>query len=356
MQLTFYGAAREVTGSMHLLTTDSDRILLDCGLFQGRRKESTAKNKILPIDSSLITNIILSHAHTDHTGRLPLVCKNGFVGRIIAIRATADACKFLLRDSAHIQESDASYLNYKMVRSLLHEMVKPAGTKELTNREERKIKDLLKNGHRLNTETIAEYVNKYRLEAVEPLYSMEDAKQTLSLFDDYPYRLPVAVGKGITCTFYEAGHILGSAMCLIKIKENGRTRNILFSGDIGRFKVPVLKDPCLHFADEDRNIDCMIMESTYGNREHGESDNIKEALATAISATFERGGTVIIPAFAFGRTQTLLYLIHELYNEGKVQRAPVYVDSPLATNLTRVLSNILKFTTKKLMPPSYWMA
>ncbi len=337
MHVTFYGATREVTGSMYLLTTDSDRILLDCGMFQGRRKEVAEKNKVMPFDPGILSNVVLSHAHIDHSGRLPVLTKNGFNGRIISTRATAAACEYLLPDSAHIQESDAAYLNYKLVRSTLAEMKKSPRAKTLSQRKFEEIKALLKKGrHELNVETVNEFIRKYHLEAVVPLYTMANAEQSLEYFDGYPYRHPVTVGKNATCTLYEAGHILGSAMSLIKVQENGLLRTILHTGDIGRFNKPIIKDPCLNFAQEDRDIDLLIMESTYGNREHELLGDLKPQLEKVLVETFQQGGTLIIPAFAFGRTQTLLYMLHEIYNKNTLPRVPVYVDSPLATRLTRV--------------------
>jgi metallo-beta-lactamase family protein len=337
MHITFYGAAREVTGSMHLLTTKTDRILLDCGLFQGRRKEAADKNKVMPFDPGIITNVVLSHAHIDHSGRLPILTKNGFSGRIISTRATADACEYLLPDSAHIQESDADYLNYKLVRSTLAKMRKSPRAKTLSKRKLKEIKALLKKDHHeLNAETINEYIRTLHLDGVEPLYTMADAEQALEYFDSYPYNHPVTIGKNMTCTLYDAGHILGSAMSLIQVRTNGISRRIAYTGDIGRFNTLIIKDPCLEFAEGDRDIDLLIMESTYGNREHESLTDLKPRLVRVLRETFERGGTVLIPAFAFGRTQTLLYLLHELYNDKAVPRVPVYVDSPLATNLTRV--------------------
>jgi metallo-beta-lactamase family protein len=337
MHITFYGAAREVTGSMHLLSTNTDRILLDCGLFQGRRKEAAEKNKVMPFDPGIITNVVLSHAHIDHSGRLPILTKNGFSGRIISTRATAAACEYLLPDSAHIQESDADYLNYKLVRSTLAKMKKSPRAKTLSKRKLKEIKALLKKErHELNTETINEYIHTLHLNGVEPLYTMADAEGALEYFDDYPYRHPVTIGKKMTCTLYDAGHILGSAMSLIKVRTNGTSRTILHTGDLGRFNTLIIKDPCLKFAEGDRDIDLLLMESTYGNREHESLSDLKTRLQKVLVETLDRGGTVLIPAFAFGRTQSLLYLLHEMYNEKSVPRVPVYVDSPLATKLTRV--------------------
>ena len=337
MHITFYGATREVTGSMFLLSTNSDHILLDCGMFQGRRKESEEKNNVLPFDPEILNNVLLSHAHIDHSGRLPLLVRKGFKGRIVTSRVTTDACKYLLPDSAHIQESDSDYLNYKLVRSTLSSMKKSKKAKNISGHRLREIKALLKKSrHRLNTDTINKYLQEFNLHAIKPLYSMKDAENTLDMFDGYPYKSPVTIGKNTTCKFYDAGHILGSSMNLVEIKENGKTINILHSGDIGRFDKPIINDPTLQFDEEDRNIDLLLMESTYGNREHGPIVDLKNQLANVLNETLKDGGTVLIPAFAFGRTQTLLYLLHELYNDNAVPKAPIYVDSPLATKLTRV--------------------
>ncbi|MCG8472406.1 MAG: MBL fold metallo-hydrolase [Desulfobacterales bacterium] len=338
MHVTFYGATREVTGSMHLLETGKDRILLDCGLFQGRRKESDAKNRIFPVDPALITNMVLSHAHIDHSGRIPLLVKGGFNGRIITTRTTADACHYLLKDSAHIQESDANYLNYKTVRGHLYNL-SHAKKGQLTNRERGEIARLLKhNGLKLNATAIDNLLDQYNLKKVEPLYSMADAEAALSAFDGYPYNTPVTIGKGVTVTFFEAGHILGSAFCLLSFTERGQKRHVLFTGDIGRFDRPILKNPTLGFPEGLGPIDLLIMESTYGARHHEPTVELKERLGEVINETTQKDGVVVIPAFAFGRTQDVVYIIHELYNQGKVPRIPVFVDSPLAGNLTRVFA------------------
>jgi len=337
MYITFYGAVREVTGSMHLLTTENDRILLDCGMFQGRRKESNRKNRVLPFDPAILTNLVLSHAHIDHSGRIPLLTKRGFRGRIFCSRTTADACEYLLPDSAHIQESDANYLNYKTVRSALTQLKTSSGNKKNVSRELKEIKNLLKKGrHKLDVDAIGEVMHKYRLESVEPLYTTQDAQEALGSFDGRPYRRPIPIGTDTTCTFYDAGHILGSSISVIHSKENGENFTVCYTGDIGRFEKPILKDPTLEFAGEDRDVDLLIMESTYGNRAHEPVIDLKPRLKEVLTETFERGGTVLIPSFAYGRTQELLYVIHDLYNSGEVQRVPVYVDSPLATNITKV--------------------
>jgi len=339
MYVTFYGAVREVTGSMHLLTTDEDRIILDAGMFQGRRKESGEKNRVIPFDPSMLTNIVLSHAHIDHSGRIPLLTKHNFTGRIICTRATAAASEYLLRDSAHIQESDANYLNYKTVRNALSKQHHSKGGKKISNRKSREIKKILKkNRHDLNAEMIDELIASHHLEKVEPLYRIVDADQALELFDGYPYRHPISVGKDLTCTFYDAGHILGSAFVLIRARQNGRDLRIFYTGDIGRFDKPIINDPTMDFSAEDQKIDLLIMESTYGDRLHEPVQDLKPQLKKILIETYERGGSIIIPAFAYGRTQELLYTLHELYDDPDVPRMPIYVDSPLATRITRVFA------------------
>jgi metallo-beta-lactamase family protein len=337
MHITFYGAVREVTGSMHLIATENDRILLDCGMFQGRRQESREKNTVLPFDPAILTNMVLSHAHIDHSGRIPLLTKRNFAGRIICTRATAAACEYLLPDSAHIQESDANYLNYKTVRSALSEMKTGQGVKKASRRDLNQIKKLLKkNRHDLNIETINDLMAKFHLAGIRPLYTEADAQQALTHFDGYPYRHPVPLGNEITCTMYDAGHILGSAISLVHARENGRSYTIGFSGDLGRFGKPIIKDPTLKFEEQVQDVDLLIMESTYGDRVHEPVIDLKPKLKQVLLDTSRRGGTILIPSFAFGRTQEILYILHEIYDENEVPRFPIYVDSPLATKLTRV--------------------
>lgn len=334
MKVTFHGAVREVTGSMHLLEAGGDRVLLDCGLFQGRRKESAEKNRQLPVDPGRLSAAVLSHAHIDHSGRIPLLTRNGFNSRVVCTRATADAAEYLLLDSAHIQESDAAYLNYKTVRNALTDL-KGEGKNDAKTRSE--IKRLLKKGrHRLDTDTIHRMLDRYNLDKVTPLYSIDDAQHALGFIEGYPYRHPVNVGKHSVCTFYEAGHILGSAVSVIRAGTDGDARTVLFTGDLGRFDKPILRDPALDFPEADRRIDLMIMESTYGDRLHEPVADAGEILKKVLTDTHGRGGSVLIPSFAFGRTQELLYVLHELYDSKAVPRMPVYVDSPLATRLTRV--------------------
>lgn len=339
MHVTFCGAVREVTGSMHLMTTEHDHVLLDCGLFQGRRREAAEKNRVLPFDPGILTNVVLSHAHIDHSGRIPLVTKNGFGGRIFCTRATKSACDYLLPDSASIQESDADYLNYKTLRAALTRNDSAPQKKHGPGSNLGEVKKLLKKGrNELNTETIGHLMAQLRLESVRPLYTLADAEKALSYFDPYPYQTTIDIGRRMSCTFYDAGHILGSAISMITVRENGKTARLCFSGDLGRFDKPIIKDPELVFSEAERDVDLLIMESTYGDRLHEPVADLKGQLAAALDETLRRGGTVLIPAFAFGRTQVLLYVLHELYNEKRLPRVPVYVDSPLAVNLTKVFA------------------
>ncbi len=337
MHVSFFGATREVTGAFHTLTTDNDTILLDCGLFQGKRKETEAKNRVLPVDPKILTNMILSHAHIDHSGRIPMVTSNGFKGQIFCSRATAAASEYLLRDSAKIQEGDASYLNYKTAKVFLAKVKTGDGKSTISREDLQEIKSLLKSGdHGLRTETIEKLLAEHRLEIVTPLYTLSEVEEALGYFQGIPYGETVTIGKDLTCTLYEAGHILGSAMSVICYEVEGRTKTVLYSGDLGRFNKPIIKDPTLVFAEEHRNIDLLIMESTYGNRLHDPMQDMKTLLKKTLIETFDRGGSVIIPAFAYGRTQELLYFLHELYLAGEVPPMPVWVDSPLATQITHV--------------------
>ena len=337
MHLTFHGATREVTGSFHTITTEHDRIVLDCGLFQGHRREAEVKNRVLPVDPEGITNIVLSHAHLDHSGRIPMVTGKGFNGRIFCTRATAQACEYLLADSAKIQEGDASYLNYKTARNFLAKMKSEAGRNTVSKAEMAEIKRLLKSGKDdIRDEAITAILAEHQLQIVVPLYTMADVEESLPFFHGIPYRHPATIGHNLTCTFYDAGHILGSAMAVIRKEHNGATKNVMFSGDIGRFNKPIIEDPSMEFADEHRQIDLLIMESTYGDRLHDPVKDMKPLLKKVLKDTFARGGTVMIPAFAYGRTQEIIYYLHELYLAGEVPRVPGYVDSPLATNITHV--------------------
>ena len=339
MKITFYGAAREVTGSMHLLQTASDNILLDCGLFQGRRAETARKNRSAPFDPSKLTNIILSHAHIDHSGRLPLMVKEKFSGRIVSTRATKDVCDYMLTDAAHIQESEAEYLNYKAVRNVLYKKMNKKKGRELSGEERHMAAQILKKGKTgLDAEQINKMAGEFSMSLVEPLYTMLDAENAMACFEGVPYRTPIDIGQDMTATFYEAGHILGSAITIIKYREKGREKKICFTGDLGRFGKSIIRDPNLDFLPEDRDVDLLIIESTYGDREHGPVRDLTARMKAVLTDTADRNGILVIPAFAYGRTQEMLYSIHEIYNHGDIRPVAVYVDSPLANKLTRVFT------------------
>lgn len=293
MELQFYGAVRSVTGSMHMLRANGHQVLLECGLYQGKRDEARERNKHLPFEAGKVDACTLSHAHIDHSGNLPNLVKSGYKGRILATDATADLAKALLEDSAQIQEKDAEYVNK-------HEKLR-------AKQEKRKHKP------------------------VEPIYSVEDARETTQRFDTVGYRERTEVCPGVWLTFYDAGHILGSGVELYEIEEGGRTVRLGFTGDLGRPRQPILRDP-----QPLPPIDYLITESTYGNRVHEAVGSMKEKLLKTVSATFARGGRLIIPAFSVGRTQNLCYYLAELFHEGLLPQVPVFVDSPLAVDATKV--------------------
>jgi metallo-beta-lactamase family protein len=287
MKIQFLGAARTVTGSMHLLTVNGARILLDCGLFQGKRKESFERNRNLPFDASTIDTLVLSHAHIDHSGNIPSLVKNGFRGNIYATPATRDLCSAMLRDSGHIQEYDAYYVNKKRARK--------------------------------------------GLPPVEPLYTIEDAATSLLNFISVGYDRRMPVAAGVTLTFRNAGHILGSAVVVLDIEEDGQKSRLVFTGDLGRKGMPILRDP-----EPVENVDYFITESTYGDRLHDTAETTGEALRAVIADTYQRGGKVIVPAFSVGRTQELVYALHRLTQARQIPELPIFVDSPLSVNVTEI--------------------
>ncbi len=288
MKLTFWGAARTVTGSMHLVETErGQRLLLDCGLYQGRRKDANHINRNLPFDAAGIDAVLLSHAHIDHSGLLPKLWADGFRGRIWATHATRDLCALMLRDSAHIQESDARFYNRK--------------------------------------------IRKKGQPKVEPIYGKEDAESTLGLFVGVGYDTPFEPVPGVEVVYLDAGHILGSASMTLAVEEGGRERRLGFTGDLGNPGRPILRDPRPMPP-----VDWLITESTYGGETHEPAERAKGALRDVIQRTAARGGTVVIPAFSVGRTQELVYALDQLWNEGALPDLPVFVDSPLAVNATDV--------------------
>jgi metallo-beta-lactamase family protein len=281
-----------VTGSMHLVESGGKRILLDCGLNQGRRKEADAKNRHLPFPGSSIDAVILSHAHIDHSGNLPSLVKTGFAGPIYTTPATADLCNWMLRDTAHIHEKDAEFLNKRL--------------------EKRKSMGL-ENGF------------------VEPLYTMADAEATLPLFHPVPYHTPQAVTPSLRYESFDAGHILGSSFVVLHESAGEKTVRLGFSGDVGRPNLPIIRDP-----ETMPPVDYLILESTYGGRLHKNVEHVINKLEAVVKRTAARGGRIIVPAFAVGRTQQLVLLLHQLANEKRIPNIPIFVDSPLAINVTDV--------------------
>jgi len=291
MQIQFIGAARTVTGSMHLIKLKNMNILLDCGMFQGRRKESFEKNRKLDfIDPREINHVILSHAHIDHSGNLPQLVKHGFSGTIFSTYATRDLANAMLLDSAYVQKKEIEFVNKKRT----------------------------KNGQ-----------NPF-----EPLYNAEDVMESMQHFQALAYRKEYFITSDISFIFYDAGHILGSAIIVLNIKENGSHTRLAFTGDLGRPYRPILKDPQLI-----GNAHYLITESTYGARYHKDDEESEKLLAETVNRTYERGGKLIVPAFSLGRTQELVYVLHKLTIQKKIPVFPIFVDSPLSSNVTAIFRN-----------------
>ncbi|MDH3943127.1 MAG: MBL fold metallo-hydrolase [Anaerolineae bacterium] len=287
MRINFFGAAQTVTGSQHLIEVNGHSLLLDCGLYQGRRKKAFHRNREFLFEPDKLDAVVLSHAHIDHSGNLPNLVKNGYDGPIYAQPATADLSKIMLRDSGRIQEYDVKYVN---------------------KRRARQGKNLF-----------------------EPLYTEEDAKKTAKQFVERDYSKSFEPIPGVTVRFEEAGHILGSAAVVLDIEEKGKKFRLWFSGDIGRPNLPLLREPVMPTES-----DFLIMECTYGDRPHHSPEEAYEHLAKVIRRTIKQGGKVIIPAFAVGRTQEIVYCLHRYMDSGDLPAIPVYVDSPLAVNVTDV--------------------
>jgi metallo-beta-lactamase family protein len=299
IRLHFWGAAQTVTGSSHHLECAGQNILLDCGLFQGHRQQGREMNAHLALPPEQLNAVVLSHAHIDHSGDLPLLAKQGYRGPIYTTPATVDLCEKMLKDSAHIQESDAEFVN-KWARRRRSLGVAP-GNGEVT-----------------------------------PLYTQEDAAQAVDLFKPVPLHTPQLLAgstaeAGFTSTTVNAGHMLGSTCVLIEAREKGRTTRLLFSGDVGRKGLPIIRNP-----DPAPAAEYLIMESTYGNRLHQPIGPVKKKLAGLVNRTVGRGGHIVMPAFAVGRTQQVVMLLHELINDKAIPDIPIFVDSPLAVNVTDV--------------------
>ena len=287
MKLSFHGAAQTVTGSMHLIEINGSRLLLDCGMYQGRRMESFERNQRFPFDPATIDAVILSHAHIDHSGNLPNLVKQGFNGNIFATPATAHLTDLMLRDSGHIQERQAENINYHNAKR-----GKPP---------------------------------------VEPLYTEEDAKLVKPLLKEVVYETEFESAPGVLATFFDAGHILGSASVSLQLEEKKHKTHLWFSGDIGRRNMPILRDPIFP-----KNVDMLVMESTYGDKPHRPPEEAYIEMRDVILKTLDRKGKVIIPSFAVGRTQELVYNLSRMYDDGELPAVPVYVDSPLAVNASQI--------------------
>ncbi len=291
MKITFYGAAQTVTGSKYLIQTENYNLLLDCGMHQGKRDVSNELNKKLPFEASYVNAMILSHAHADHCGMIPILVKDGFKGKIYCTAPTADIAKFIMEDAANIQKEDALHYNKHL----------PVGEKP-----------------------------------IEPIYTEQDVKKTFGYFEPVPYfRLSnewTQLNENIRFKFYDAGHILGSAITLLEIKENGQIKNLVFTGDLGRDFLPILRDP--EYAEEPA--ETLMMECTYGDRIHRPVADLEGELKDIINTAVANKSKIIVPAFSLGRTQELIYILHKLINKKEIPALPIFVDSPLAKNITRV--------------------
>jgi metallo-beta-lactamase family protein len=290
MKITFHGAARTVTGSQHLIEANGKKILLDCGLFQGKRKESFELNRSEMSPAEEIDCLVLSHAHIDHSGRIPLLVKNGFAGDIFCTSATRDLCAVMLMDSAFIQEKDVEFVNRRRKKNGQHPF--------------------------------------------EPLYTKVDVGQAMMQFVGISYNRRHQILPGIYLTLIDAGHMLGSTHVILDFqdREADQSRRIVFSGDIGRADIPIICDP-VPLRD---GADILIMESTYGNRSHPPYPESEKELERIVNETAGRGGSLLIPAFAVGRTQQIVYALHRLHSDGAIPDLPIFVDSPLATRTTEV--------------------
>ena len=288
-KISFLGAAQNVTGSRYLVEANGKRILIDCGLYQERNLRSRNWDPF-PVAPDSIDTVLLTHAHLDHCGYLPKLMKDGFDGDIISTQATADIAKIILLDSAHIQVEDAKF------------------------KAKRHAKEGRKGPH-----------------PEVPLYNTEDAEAVLPHFQPLELETPIHLGDGFEAIFHEAGHILGSSNIELRIRQNGQTRKIIFSGDIGRWDTPILEDPTLF-----TEADYIIMESTYGNRLHGDRSNIADLLADIINDTERRGGNIIIPSFAVERSQEVIYYLNNLLMENKIPHLLMFLDSPMAIKVTKI--------------------
>lgn len=289
MEIQFVGAAQAVTGSRHLVRTRGATVLLDCGLFQGRRQESLARNRDLGVNPREVDAVVLSHAHIDHSGALPLLARRGYSGSIYATPATVDLCAVMLADAASIQEADARYINKVIER------------------------------------------DGADMERVEALYTEADTLRAMQQMVPVPYHHRQRIAPGMHVTFLDAGHVLGSALTILDVDDEGETKRVVFTGDLGRKNRPILRDP-----EVPGGTHVLIIESTYGDRLHEPIARMEDELATILRRVFERGGKVVIPSFALERSQEVVYALKHLDRRGLLPRMPIYVDSPLATKVTEV--------------------
>jgi metallo-beta-lactamase family protein len=288
-EIEFIGAAHTVTGSKHLVRTSHATVLLDCGLFQGPRRESIEHNRRLGVDPRSVSAVVLSHAHIDHSGALPLLCKAGYDGPIFCTPATRDLCAVMLADAAKIQEADARHINKTIARG------------------------------------------ETDMDPVEPLYGEEDVVRVLRQAIGVPYHRALPVAPGVALTFFDAGHVLGSAITVLDIDEPGSTTRLVFTGDLGRKSMPILRDPeCPPDAD------VLVMESTYGDRLHAPIAQMDDDLAATVARVHGRGGKIVIPSFALERAQEIVFALKKLKLEQRIPPVPVYVDSPLTVKITDV--------------------
>lgn len=287
MRIQFFGACRTVTGSQILVSVNGSSVLLECGLFQGRRSESLERNRNFPFDPSGVGALLLSHAHMDHSGNTPNLVARGFGGSVYATPATVDLCKIMLRDSAFLQERDVAWVN--RIRSRKGEP------------------------------------------PTSPLYTTRDVNACLDSFVGVEYDRAFSVAAGVSATFRDAGHILGAASILLEVEEGGQVLRVGFTGDIGRMNMPLTHDP-----NQLRDLDVLIMESTYGERFHPSDEDTEGEIARYVNETAKIGGKIIIPSFAVGRTQLIVYFLHKLYKESRIPEIPIFVDSPLACRATDI--------------------
>ncbi|MBN1632625.1 MAG: MBL fold metallo-hydrolase [Ignavibacteria bacterium] len=290
MKIKFCGAARGVTGSQHLISLNGNKLLLDCGIFHGKREESFKMNRKFIYQPSDVDSVVLSHSHIDHAGNLPTLMVKGFTGSIYCTSATRDLCSIMLQDSAYIQEKDVEYVNKKRA----------------------------KKGEPL----------------FNPLYTIPQAVEVMKQFKSFPYRKtfsPDNFNNNVKVTFYDAGHILGSAQVVIEIKDNGKYRKIGFTGDLGRYNLPILKDP--EFIGD---VDYLLIESTYGGKFHSNANLIGDELTRVIKDALKTNAKIIVPSFSIGRTQEFVYELSKLTSKGIIPEFPVFVDSPLTVNATEI--------------------